>query len=955
MELLGNASVNVKRGIILLPFLGEALAAISAIQDFTFHRWTLKFIAAQLPVELLERGLSVARALPAHTRGKYGAETPRSEALSGFVMRLAALGDIDTALRVAPEIDQDSVRADALSVVVQRCAEMGNVPLAMQVARSIREEPARTQAFAAVMPHLAPGEQGLILAEALEGARAATKPSDRAAALIALLPSMPVPDQGALRKEIKDAIGVIERDGMRAQLLAAVAVRLDPSLLEEALTEAVAAARATEDSWTRDEVLEALLLDLVERGHSDKAVIIAQDIARNASSEYHLEKVVLRMAELGQPMLALEIATALPEQGHSAFDSPQTQLLKRLMPQLVALGHFHAALAAAQSLQSASHRASALQYLASLVSGEHRDATLAHALAAARAVEDGDDRASALIYVGRLLDGLERDLVLAEASEVAHSIPDVHHRAWTLATLAECVSDVEREAVLSEALAIARTIADTDDQARALVGLAQSMPPSDREQTLTRALAIAKSGTNATERGMGLVAVVPHLSEVERGTVAREALAVIKDIKDEEKRAEVLTALAPHLMSESLQESLVIARQLPELDRRRARGLRSRALEQIVLRFVELGNLEAAHSVAREITHGWYLQSLVKTMAGRMGLVDEALVMARAIGNLYDRVAALVEVVQHIGDTGRGPLLGEALKTLTEMSAEGGWRADTLADALRLLTPHLPSSLLQEVTALAQELPEHVRGRYSRPRSEAFKAIVLRFAEFGETDKALAIFQEIESSTERGEALGALVRYLPEPDRDQALQAVVRAAQASGSGEHWKTLCLTAMSLVELGDLDRALAMARAVRTEVSAYDLLTSLALRLAELGHASAAWEAASLQDEAYWRASTLAKLAEHWLNAGCPEQALDALEAIEPAERKWPLRTLAPKLSHVPRARLYALWRETLPTLAAQPRDHMLIGLADLGPILQVLGGTQALNETASAILDAGSWWP
>jgi hypothetical protein len=123
--------------------------------------------------------------------------------------------------------------------------------------------------------------------------------------------------------------------------------------------------------------------------------------------------------------------------------------------------------------------------------------------------------------------------------------------------------------------------------------------------------------------------------------------------------------------------------------------------------------------------------------------------------------------------------------------------------------------------------------------------------------------------------------------------------------------------------LREALAVARAIRYGSHRAEALAGLVPRLAELGYPEEALAAARPIEDEHWRTKALSELAAH-------------LVALPPAF-------------------LYPLWCNTLPILAARRRKDVLSDLPAVAPVIQALGGLEAIAETLRAIQDVGRWWP
>jgi hypothetical protein len=70
---------------------------------------------------------------------------------------------------------------------------------------------------------------------------------------------------------------------------------------------------------------------------------------------------------------------------------------------------------------------------------------------------------------------------------------------------------------------------------------------------------------------------------------------------------------------------------------------------------------------------------------------------------------------------------------------------------------------------------------------------------------------------------------------------------------------------------------------------------------------------------------------------------------------LSDLAPHLASHSSSALVKLWNKALQPLSARERSEFLSDLKALTPVILALGGPQAAEELASAIVDVGRWWP
>jgi hypothetical protein len=70
---------------------------------------------------------------------------------------------------------------------------------------------------------------------------------------------------------------------------------------------------------------------------------------------------------------------------------------------------------------------------------------------------------------------------------------------------------------------------------------------------------------------------------------------------------------------------------------------------------------------------------------------------------------------------------------------------------------------------------------------------------------------------------------------------------------------------------------------------------------------------------------------------------------------LALAAPLLSQLPLTTLRELWREALPILASRSRPDLLTDIGSLAPVIEAVGGADALRGTLLAVEDVGRWWP
>jgi len=103
------------------------------------------------------------------------------------------------------------------------------------------------------------------------------------------------------------------------------------------------------------------------------------------------------------------------------------------------------------------------------------------------------------------------------------------------------------------------------------------------------------------------------------------------------------------------------------------------------------------------------------------------------------------------------------------------------------------------------------------------------------------------------------------------------------------------------------------------------------------------------------------KQWLHQlvelGYPPEQL-AAEAGEITSIEWRVKALARLVDDISTHKLHkvhTLWHECLHLLASRTRGELLASICKLAPVINVLGGTVAVQRTLQAIQDIVRWWP
>ena len=776
-------------------------------------------------------------------------------------------------------------------------------------------------------------------------------PSEKKAeALIAISSHLGIPEKQKALREALEASQAIEKN-KRSEVLAKLAPRLaDSGLPDEALKvaheikcerarclamgelgrveEALALARKIGCEDDRNAAIVELAPRLADAGRLDEALAIARGIEYENYRTAALATLVPRLADAGRIDEALELAMGMSDnytiwERMTGGSSRLSETLGALVNRLAKSGRINEARDVARGIGDERARC---RILADLGHGEE-------ALAVAREIDGVWTRSQILAELGRV----------HEALDIASGID----RAWSR------LRALVKEGQFDEALAAALEIGYQRDRYAALAALVPRLADAGR---IDEALAIARGIDRDNDRYAALAALVPRLDKLGRyeeswdvhSTINSDWLqshamsnwewrekATDRELSTVEPwaRDHALEALAPRLAKAGrADEALDLARGIGDPE------IRSRIL-------AELRRDDEALAAAREVT---YIESRFRTLAD-LGRFDEALALVR-IGDEDDRLKALAKLgdvdealaaARRIQAWDRDEALAALVPRLAQASrvdealalARGIGRKEIRDGALQVLTPALARlGRVDEALAVAYEVD-----------NEVYRSVAL--ARLGRFDEALGVARKLSDhgsrySANRSELLGALVCHMVKQGRFDEARDVAREI----GDELWRP-----EALADLGRIDEALALARRIDNERDRNLALTWLAPRLAELGRGEELLEWARGIAHAENRAQALAEL-------GRVDEALaEASKFSYKEDRSRTLSALAPHLAALPRARAFLFWAKTLGLSATLGRAEFLADLKALAPLITVLGGPEAIEETCRAIEDVGRWWP
>jgi hypothetical protein len=342
-----------------------------------------------------------------------------------------------------------------------------------------------------------------------------------------------------------------------------------------------------------------------------------------------------------------------------------------------------------------------------------KDTLQTRVLTIARGAETKSNSVIALAPLIPFLKGSQRlELItevlarLREAQEEQLTAGFVFGRSWDdalIALLPHLPAEQKQEA-LKEGLDTAEAMQDASFRMGALFRLVPYLDASQKDAVLQDLLSGIKADEFEDVRSIALAELVPLLSEPQKGNVLREALIGARTIGDDDARVDVMATLATHLPAEErdrlLEDTVAVARAITSPDRRVT------ALAALAIKLAEVGHAQQALDAINEIdvsgapkilTADERLKALVtlasnplvpekdeilhKALAAvrsakswRIGeslaelarylppaLLDEALAMARAQDDAFNRVDAFAALAPYLSAPLKDEVLREAL------------------------------------------------------------------------------------------------------------------------------------------------------------------------------------------------------------------------------------------------------------------------------------------------------
>jgi hypothetical protein len=338
------------------------------------------------------------------------------------------------------------------------------------------------------------------------------------------------------------------------------------------------------------------------------------------------------------------------------------------------------------------------------------------ALVLARSIEKSESRILALVRLAPHLAATQRDQVLNEAMDVATTVK------WHRGNMRIFVETMGQLPSSHQQKALERAVTNK------LTGVVVALLPGLPDPLQCDALVALQAITDPSERVLALSRVAAHLPDQLR----LETLAAIESLEEDSGRDRALINLAPWVPQSALQKAVNIAEGLDDphdwaeamailLSRWAEAGHAEEALEVLDQMDWSQANLVGHQRSLRAQTLAAILPSLT-TAKARAVAVRDAAENLKKLESKYMFTCAVANVARFLPEPERTGLIAEAFQATLDNQ-----RWEERAEALKMLAPHLPVSLLVDAASAAAQLPGSPYLNRS-PRADTLSALAERLA-----------------------------------------------------------------------------------------------------------------------------------------------------------------------------------------------------------------------------------
>lgn len=662
-------------------------------------------------------------------------------------------------------------------------------------------------------------------------------------------------------------------------------------------------------------------------------------------SEWHRAQAIANIAPLLPEALKLEalnIAVAITNEFNRAL------ALRKLAPFL------------SESLrQDAMQTANAIQSdynsnFDSLLESRTRDFApdnLIDTLKDASAINDDYNHASFICGVIPYLPEPLLSDAIANAIHVISITKNEFSRARSLERLAPHAFSSANPNIGDEVLQVIVNIQNESYRADAIIYFAPHLPANIKLDYINVALNIQ----NEFNRVRTIVSLTPHLSKTLRNQILTNVLQAARGIQDEYDRSRALAALMPFLPRLLKFKALQL---IGEIKNESDRANTFSAIAPYLTKSLQFQALELILKIQNESLRVRALGSIAPHLA--KSTRQKALQIAYAIKDEFNRVCAICNLASVLPRTQRSSIIADIFEIAHTIQNESN-----RAHAVSNLIPHLPRSLINDAIDDALQATRVIQNDTTR-----VYILANLLPHIPETQKnrviteAIQVVNAIQNETHRILALGNIAPYLTEDTQADALQTANAIRDESVKADALGKLIphLNASAQREV------IKIIKSTRNEFCRASALCNIIPNLDNALKDDALHIAKSISNESD-RAKALSHLVPH-LRSDIVDQVIVELfplihkladisfstnNALEGRADIYNRVIQLWKESRFNGFQVQLLWPETLHDLADRPRSELLDDLTALLPLIEHLGGQEAVVETYKAVRDVTQWWP
>jgi hypothetical protein len=511
----------------------------------------------------------------------------------------------------------ESLRANALEQLIPHLSP-ALIGEAIQSARTFQNPENRFRVFLAALAHLPDSVRSGLLSDATETARLIESETTRIHSMVALLPFLPE-DQQCDNLELLETL---QEPSERANILEMVA----PHLPQRLLSKAVHLAQRINDSYWRDEALEALVAALVRENDPSDAydctMMIEDDLLKGQS--------------------LMQVASCLTNAKRMDVLYSALETANHIDPQLYRL----------RGDGPSECRSTVIARVAQCLPEPEKGELLQQA---ARGELEGNANPRALGTLSVILGESGYPL---DALKIARSIPDDSLKWHTIGTLTRYLETKQLQEILEAAKSLAdagiRTLVlramgpyltgpllvTAQDVAEHLPGpekimvwgsMAESVPQTERTPLIQTSQSVLGSINEHQLWIRAATFLIPHLPDPQANDLLSEALQRVRKIWGFQDQAMSLAELSRFLHEGLLEEALNVARAIPDPQ------WQGWAIGLVALRFGELGaslrSLDTIESMPDDVERSRILSSVVYYFQNDTEALGRALELASTIGS----------------------------------------------------------------------------------------------------------------------------------------------------------------------------------------------------------------------------------------------------------------------------------------------------------------------------------